>query len=1238
MSDAGLVLNVGMMLGYHGTMPLPTTPTWDLADFDATTIGSLLTLGGSVNIQPSTAPYFTYNADSTILTMRSTDGVAATLDLVTAVPAQYTVEITARFRDMPHNLGDLASRRIGLTVADDDGRGITIYFAKTGVAIARLDDFGSVTALENTQDVTQEISTSFRTIRVAVDSGAGQAYVMLGSDGTVSPEVRFILPVEATPPSVIDIFQLFAKGTATEGSAIDIKTLRLASGLVVPDFPPVADAGSDRVAPVGHAIRFDGRASYDAEGASLTYIWQVVDAPADSTFVSEIGSASTSDDGDGDGVTAVIDVPIGSIPVTASEGDVIQFAGKRGVVAALDNAAGLITATAAVFPDNQPVSPIRLVRQLIVGGDTETPYIVPDRVGLYRAELVVSDGLSLSAPSEVVASAVSARAPLGIEPDVSALWGAIGDEWQFVENRDLFQELWTGIAQMMAAKMLETWQYHYNFSIRDAQRVFQRKWVAFRTLLAEPDPDAVQVRVKYGRAESPVEFDVAVPVVTGTELTLELWGERESSVLAVPLSGSTLLDIVSAINTVTAPYGIYAQAYAPREVYSTTYFHADATTAAGADTDIIDVTPGTIPTWVSGGDVVLFAGERLTVQAVNNGTGEITLTSEIDGGLAGELQIYRTSRLVLRSSTRAFRVLSSTGATVLGLPEGFAVLEGAGGALVTDRTYYTGIDLIAADVQREDLLVLNNGQSFTIDSILTSVDDPVPNARVLLLDSLPADATETWTIPSRVESAELDFSIEGIYPGDVVTADAFATDKGSLDLRGIVVAQKGNVVVAHLEPLYYGVLAEGDFDISVRGLRRRKAIPLPADVLGIPRLQDRIPVSTEPTIYSEVVDYVLEPFYRDVNQAPIPMLQFRDETFIEPDLDPPDILWAEMVLFNNEVNVEALFGQLVGFLRDDATAYSSDFNYVAGVAGLLYTQQRGPSVSALRIGAQILLGQSFAEVAGVIEEIRNDYSPTHGRLLARDLDGNVPTQSEAIRTYYYKKLPDDTASTSGLAINEATGAPWAVGDELPQFAPIGAGVGISDLRSDPTYYVPYVRGGLMTEVEKFHHFLVTFDLDVVELANLTLLSQFISRTRPRYTRPLLVGLRRHEEDLDVTDEIEEDATMFLYDSPCGSPLAYMYDDYRGDGTMWSTHDDGETYYDARDDCPLDLIEFLIELDWGGGTPTYDSGFISDVEITDVTGAHTGLPGSTFFLEYDMTLAAGTYEMTLVIKSSGVVFP
>lgn len=1205
-------------------MALPTSPTWNIADFNELTLGSLLSLGpADLTISPSVLPYFTYNADFTILTADSRDGVEAALDFNVGMPARFTVEITARFPFMPNNVGDLENRRVGLTLADDAGRGISIYFSSNGVSVSRVDDFGSVSALPDTTDTTEEIRTEFRTIRVAVDGGLGRAYVFISNSETAGLALQYIIPVEASPAG--DAFRVFTKGLTTQPSTVEIRALKVAGDLVIPNFPPVADGGPDRVAPVGQAVRFDGRGSFDIEGAPLSYLWRVIDVPFGSAYAHENSSGSTIDDGDADGFTSTLSFTPGSLPAWVAAGDVLRIGDGVHIIDTVNNPGGLLTVTTDTIPDNLSSTPFRIIRQsILVGPETETPYLVGDVQGIYRVRLTVNDGEVSSEEAEVLANYVGARSPFGLEPDVRPIWQALGDEWQYIEGRGVFEEFWRGTSQILAGKMLEAWQYHYNYSIRDAQRVFQKKWIPYRTLLTETNPDEVIVSERPGVLQATHEFEGGNPAVTGLTLAIEFFtgsSPTDMDTVLVTLTGNTLSQIITDLNTALVGTGISAYSFATRKEQNAYRF--DDVGGAGSGTTFT-FTPASLPSWVDVGDTLILDGERFTITFVNNAGGTMTVSEPIDPAYAGSFRIWRHPRLGLRSFSKEFRITAaSTAAALLGFETGvFSYLSGTNGALATDRTYFVGDGVSLADhgVVRGDLLVLNNGQSLRVDRIISGALDPLPGQRVLLFEDLPVDASETWTIPSVVLSDEVDYEFEGTYPGDLIKAELYDSNDSSVtDVRGVVVAQKGKQLAVRLDGLFPARMNTTRYELRVLGVKRRKGIPIDVDVLHIPQLQDLIPVAQDPTLWKENVDYVFEPFYRDVDSAPVPMLQFRDSVFVDPDLEPPDILWAELTIFSNEPNVENLFGRLVGFLRDDASLLPKDFNYTAGVAGLLYAQQRGPSVFALGVGAQILFGQPFAEVAGVIEEIRTDYSPTQGRLLIRDQDGNTPTQSEIVRSYFYKKDPLDTSPTSGLDINPETGLPWAEGDLIAQFQPIGAGVDIVDLYNTPRWYVPFVKGGLITEVEKFHYFLVNFNLDLVSLSNLVLLYQFVLKVKPTYSHPLLVGLRNHVDDIDPVDELDMTLFMHLYDSCCGEGPAYMYDDYRGDGTIWSSFDDGSTFFDAMVDCPTDIIEFCLQITW-----------------TDTAAVLTGGVDLTL-ATYPADFAGNTLELIIDGTSYPVVF-
>lgn len=1145
-------------------MALPTSTKWSLADFNAANLETLLALPfDDLSITPATDPYFSYAASQEVVHVRSNDGVEASLTFNTGVPARFTFECLIRCPALPNNLGDLNARRAGFTIADDAGRGVVLYFAQSGVAISRLDDFGSVTALPGTDDVTTAVGTSFYTVRVAIDGGLGRGYIFVGQGDTPAPALRWIVPVEATPKGSSDLFRVFAKGTDSEPVHFELKALRLGTGLIVASFPPTAIAGPDRVAVVGSAVRFDGRASYDIEGAPLSYRWQCIEVPHNSIFAATISGASTEDDGDGDGTTPFISVSSSALPDWVTVGDIVRLDGKIHEILFVDRNAGHLEMVVDEVSDALVNRPLQIIRQnILLDTWSPTPTAIPDAPGIYRFRLIVDDGDAASEPSEVLASIQATQAALQVEPDVSMIWKAIGDEWRFIDGAKVFEEVWIGTAQLLAGRLLEAWQYHYNTSARDAQQVFQRKWQAYRTLVAEEEPEEATLLPRYGAFVARAPFEQGPAPVAGLTLGIDIL-ETNGQFRRVSVTFTTggVQSIVEEINDAVGLEDIKAEARAAR-----------------------------------------IAGVAVS-----------------------------DARLVLWG-TRPFRLYGSACAA-LGLVEGqYNALGGMDGSRITDRTYYVGEhDLLLHGVQRGDLLVLNHGESFRIDRVLSSPDDPGPNRRVLVFDPLPIDAGEAWSIPSVFRSAATDYEAQGVYPGDLLKVETSSSPAGAVTALAWVVAQKERQLAVELSTeLHTAVLAKRE--LRPLGVKRRRAIPLPANVVSIPALQEMIAQRLNPVQYKEQVDYVLEPFYRGADGSPQPMLQFKSHVFEEPSAEPADVLWAELTLYDNAPNVEDLFGRLVGFLRDDAATLPPDFNYVSGVFGLLYAQQQGPRLFAMAVGAQILLGQPFAEVPGTIVEIRPQYSPRQGRLLLLDSAGQV-------RAYYYAKSATDQSETSGLAINPNTSEPWKLGEQVPQFSALGGGVSIDDIYSKPLWWRSYAGAGIMKEVEKFHRFAVNFDTGLVSLANLGLLHSLIHRIKPTHTRFLLSGAYEAEADIDVEDDLAPSLALLPYDA-MHVKLGYRHDDYMGDGRTSSRWDDGVTRYDGLIDNVLDTIEVCATISWPGGTlymPHASVPFQADTPVVDINGTQTGTAGQSFTPTNGMPLAAGQYR-TCIATKTGPILP
>lgn len=1161
----------------------------------------------------------------------------------TGVPGVFTVEIGYRFRKVPKTFKDLSKHTLGFAASDDNSRGFALHFSTAGIALTRVDDFGVVTPIPGTDEDVAELDDEIRLVRVAVDGVLGRAYVAIGTPDDIGP-IRYIVPVEGSTEFVADRFQLFAHGDPSAPAVTEVYYVRMASTLVIPNAPPFADAGQDQTTAVGQAARLDGRASYDVEGLDISYNWTAVDAPFGSVYAAEGAGGSVTDNGDADGYTDRMSYPVGSLPSWVAAGDVLQILGIRSIIVTHDVGTGLIVVENNVIPDSAGAGlGFRVIDQDVLSDAAAYgPYVVPDVQGLFRFELVVNDGSSDSEAAEVLVNVTGSRLPYGVEPDMSFIWKALGDEWQHVEGRTIFEEAWVAAAQLLGSYMFEVWQYHYNYSIKDAQSVLTRRWLPYTTLSSDADPDNAVFELRYGVLLGLHNFADAAPPTSGTSLVVEAYvsGDLDSAVEAtIPLSATTIDGLLAEINAGLPP-GVEAYAFGTRgDISGNNYWQGPfITTAAGGFTNTFS--SASLPTWLAAGDIVHIAGHRYTVDSVaapdvTIDTTGLAETEWLPGGLtdAGVIA-YRRTRIGLRSNSTYFTA-SGSGALALGIPTGVqSSLSGDAGTRITDKTFFVGegIDLEYHGINNGDYLSVNNGQVIRILSYVNSTD-PMPNQRLLLHDELPEDASAEWRVPGQLVSAATDYATEGVYPGDLIKVEVYDSATGLEHVPTLLVeGVEYRTVIGDLSALYWALEDPDRYELRLIGVKRRKAIPLDEDIVGIPALQDRVSVAAEPEFFRENVDYVIEPFYRASDGSAVPMLQFRDSTFIDLNIDPPDVLWAEYTNFSNDPQVEALFGRLVGFLRDDAAGLGADFNYRAGVAGLMYARRQGPSLDALRIGAQILLGQPFAEVDGYILEVQTDYSPTQGRLLIQDDNGDIPSTSEVIRTYIYSKDPASVAPTSGLDINPDTDEPWAAGDLVPQFSSLGSGVEVLDYLKDIEWVRSRIGSGSMYEIQKFHSYVLSANSSLVNLDAVEVLLDFMERSKTTYVTPFLVVGKEIFDDIDITDDVSFSISPRIVDH-ISVPNAQAYDNQDGDGGVFGNYDEA-VVYDGYQLAPDEIISMLVSFVWGGGTPpsTPDL-WPENHDIVDVDG-NLGPPGGTFQPTAIQNVPAGNYEYTILLKAAG----
>lgn len=109
----------------------------------------------------------------------------------------------------------------------------------------------------------------------------------------------------------------------------------------------------------------------------------------------------------------------------------------------------------------------------------------PDITGPYTIGLTVStqfrDSEQVTALVEIQAAVVPYTAQL--TPDASWIYSVISDFWTLVEDRKVYETLWSGYTQLIAADLMRAFQVDYAKSIKDIQLLYQRRWIAYEPRL-----------------------------------------------------------------------------------------------------------------------------------------------------------------------------------------------------------------------------------------------------------------------------------------------------------------------------------------------------------------------------------------------------------------------------------------------------------------------------------------------------------------------------------------------------------------------------------------------------------------------------------------------------------------------------------------------------------------------------------------------------------------------------------
>ena len=1180
-------------------MPAPVSATFDIFDWSGTAdietggVGAdglltMATAAGSVS-----GPLIQNDPVGVGVQLQSLNGVPSRVVFDNNIPDTYTVEFQIALTALPADFSDPTNSHVFVGILDVQGKAGGLLFSQTGLAVVG-DPSGATAALSGSSGLIVAPAVDDLTVRLVVDGPAGTAslYVTLASQVGVTGHV---LRHTVAAPSSVDVWGdslvLEVVGTAPNQADIIVRTMRLASSLVVPNKPPVAVIGDDQAVAFGSTVQLDGSASYDPEDADLTYAWTTLSEPSgtgtdivmtgmvrssivhgDVTFTSALigsdgngqqvvitGGAVESASVDGSGVVQLV-IIVGTTTAT----DLVEMVTDTLNAAYSTNVAALITATVTGVAANLATTSVGLTLVGGVDSTDESPIFYATRLGLYRFRLVVNDGSLNSASVDTLVNSLQSPVALGEVPDGKFIWNYLSDFWERIKDKDKITNVWRSVIQLAGAQMLRLWQNDYGKSLRDIPRNYTERWLGYATQPSttvktwkEPGATAAENSLACLPLDD-LDEDITTTSVIFSSTAFPNLVVGDSMVV----SGSTSSSLVTVV-----------QHYPFRVVVT------DGMTTAGS-TDITsatafwkgkDILPGE-PVFI-----VRIAGNtvRGRVDSVVNGT---TLRLVEPLGFTEAVSSVQVGGAIDFAEDAVDRYLVIDSGTSTG-----AAFEDASPPNPTTTFFELTHGRFSDDIQAGTDLLLIAGTDPT-DSTTLPVINTATSERLTLGTAIALDANQgvSWQVVRYVGATSVnvrfapyvecleDLEELNVREGDLAS---FVPVDSDTTAGGNVLAVRGKRAAVTV-PLLPAVSTFGKFHRVLR-------LPARDRTRSVPRLQ-RAPSLTT-AFLQEAFDYTVGRGTTD-----------RTEAYIDFE--------------------SSLSGAADGVSVAASTTFSSaTFDFTGTEGRYIYlppwSVHRGRRYQILSVatgGASVVLAEAV-EVSGTsqfwITEFAADALPpawwwaeytyiendemienNFGMLVGMEAEDFEDTQADylsSVQALYFAlwggptisniqlgagvffNLPfAETACTVtgieeaysidtgriicrddedpavfrtyfypkvvGLADNPATEVPYIVGDSVDAFAPLSKGAVVKDYLTDPFWWKGYLDGA--QELRKFHTFKVEVNLGAVEdTGGFDLAIDFVRRIKPEHTDFYLVGLSELTDQISFSDQPFFDGVLHVKD-------------------------------------------------------------------------------------------------------------
>ncbi len=424
----------------------------------------------------------------------------------------------------------------------------------------------------------------------------------------------------------------------------------------------------------------------------------------------------------------------------------------------------------------------------------------PDIVGEYVVNLVVSNGMFESPKGQQVISIRAILVPhaQGIVPDGKWLWSYIRDVWQGVDNKEMFESLWSALIQIAGSELLKLYQTDYNKSIRDIQDLYQRRWLSYepRLEIIVNGPDFFLGNHYAGVNASTVNLGLSgtLIIMGGTELVV-----IEGSVLQ-GVAGQTL-DILSSRDSENIGTYLVAGQNAAKNGYKLALTDpVPDTTADQIATDAQFYFSALSTRWT----VVNPHRKNYVELMMENGSPLDyllpiqlrTIQTTLDGIQVGDVIQYKTGpnkgfyRITEKGNTYVIVDKTPPVASTSLSPYLADIYRPVRFSITQPDNLLTDTISLPYDVSQDTSIlaagrvIIVNGQTYTIVRSSLDTKQRVPSVvitvdRALLQSGLTG---LSWRSPPTLVSTTQDFEEDGVSPGDVLFFSIVQTGGSSVSI------------------------------------------------------------------------------------------------------------------------------------------------------------------------------------------------------------------------------------------------------------------------------------------------------------------------------------------------------------------------------------------------------------------------------------------------------------------------